>query len=250
MYWFYSRNHYLWFMLNKTIVFPKVKEFLEQVYVVIPALNEASRIGRLVDELEEKGFTNIVVVNDGSDDETAHMFDGHEQVTVLNHIVNLGPGAATMTGIEYAINQGAEYVATIDADLQHHPEDLIRLFREIESGDYDLVIGSRFLKKNQIPKSRLFYNFFGNWISYFKTGLMVTDSQSGIKVISKNFAKDLTIDYNGFEFCIDIIKKAKLNKVKVAEFPVSVTYTKETMAKGQSFSNGVMMLGKLLNPFR
>ena len=237
-------------MLNKTIVFPKVKEFLKHVYVVIPALNEATRIGTLVDELEEKGFTNIVVVNDGSDDETAHLFDEHHQVTVLNHMVNLGPGAATMTGIEYAINQGAEYVATIDADLQHHPEDLIRLFQEIESGDYDLVIGSRFLKKNQIPKSRLLYNFFGNWISYFKTGLMVTDSQSGIKVISKNFAKDLTIDYNGFEFCIDIIKKAKLNRVKVAEFPVSVTYTKETMAKGQSFGNGVMMLGKLLNPFR
>ncbi len=237
-------------MPNKTIIFPKVKEFLQDVYVVIPALNEAKRIGTLVEELNKKGFSKIVVVNDGSDDETQHLFDHNNQVTVLNHMVNLGPGAATMTGITYAVDQGAEYVATIDADLQHHPEDLIKLYSEIQGNDYDLVIGSRFLKKNAIPRSRIFYNFFGNWVSYLKSGLMVSDSQSGIKVLSQKFAKELSIDYNGFEFCIDIIKKAKLHKVKVAEFPVSVTYTKETMAKGQSFSNGLMMLGRLLNPFR
>jgi len=59
----------------------------------------------------------------------------------------------------------------------------------------------------------------------------------------------LAIEYNGFEFCIDIIKKAKLQKVNVGESPVGVTYTKETMEKGQSFSNGLMMLARLMNPF-
>ena len=234
---------------SKTIVLPTARRLLKEVCVVIPALNEAKRIGILVDRLLEKGFSNIVIVNDGSDDDTSKMFDNIKEATVLDHIINLGPGAATMTGINFALTQDVNYIATIDADLQHHPEDLIKLYSEIEKSDIDLVIGSRFLHKNSIPKSRALYNFFGNWISYFKTGLMVTDSQSGIKILSRKFAQELTIDYNGFEFCIDIIKKAKLQKVKVAEFPVGVTYTKETMEKGQSFGNGLVMLGRLLNPF-
>ena len=234
---------------SKTIVLPTARKLLKRVSVVIPALNEATRIHILVDRLIEKGFSNIVVVNDGSEDETSRLFDDVEEVVVLDHIVNLGPGAATMTGITYALTQDVDYIATIDADLQHHPDDLIRLFAEINHTKFDLVIGSRFLHENDIPKSRAIYNFFGNWISYLKTGLMVTDSQSGIKILSRSFAQELTIDYNGFEFCIDIIKKARLHKVKVAEFPVGVTYTKETMQKGQSFMNGLHMLGRLLNPF-
>jgi len=233
----------------KTIVLPSVKKLLEKVYVVVPALNEEKRIGALVAELEQKGFSNIIVVNDGSDDKTPQLFNYNPNVTVINHLVNLGPGASTMTGIEYSISKEAEYVATIDADLQHHPEDLLKLIAEIRQKDLDLVIGSRFLTKNSIPTLRILYNIVGNWVSYVKTGLHVSDSQSGLKVMSRKFAEKLTIDYNGFEFCIDIIKKANLQKVNVGESPVGVTYTKETLEKGQSFTNGLMMLGRLLNPF-
>lgn len=233
----------------KTIVLPSVKKLLDRVYVVIPALNEEDRVGLLVGHLEDFGFTNLIIVNDGSDDETPFLFEGNKNVTVIDHVINLGPGASTMTGIDYALTKDAEYVATIDADLQHHPEDLVKLIAEIRKSDQDLIIGSRFLKENSIPMSRMFYNYVGNWVSYFKTGLMVTDSQSGLKVMSRRFAEQLTIDYNGFEFCIDIIKKAKLQKVNVSESPVGVTYTEETMKKGQSFANGLMMLGRLLNPF-
>ena len=233
----------------RTIVLPSVKKLLDRVYVVIPALNEEKRIGSLVSQLEEKGFSNIIVVNDGSDDDTPQLFEYNPNVTVINHLINLGPGASTMTGIEHAVNQKAEYIATIDADLQHHPEDLVKIVAEIHQKDLDLVIGSRFLTENTIPTLRIMYNMVGNGISWFKTGLRVSDSQSGLKVMSLNFAQKLAIDYNGFEFCIDIIKKAKLQKVNVGESAVGVTYTKETMEKGQSFSNGLMMLARLMNPF-
>ena len=233
----------------KTIVLPSVKKLLDRVYVVVPALNEEKRIGSLVAQLEDKGFTNIIVVNDGSDDDTPQLFEYNPNVTVINHLINLGPGASTMTGIEHAVKQKAEYIATIDADLQHHPEDLVKIVAEIHQKDLDLVIGSRFLTDNTIPTIRIMYNMVGNWISWMKTGLRVSDSQSGLKVMSLNFAQKLAIDYNGFEFCIDIIKKAKLQKVNVGESAVGVTYTKETLEKGQSFSNGLMMLGRLMNPF-
>jgi glycosyltransferase involved in cell wall biosynthesis len=155
-----------------------------------------------------------------------------------------------MTGIRFALLKNAQFIATIDADHQSDPKDLLDLIRAMENDEQiDLLIGSRFLQKNTIPTSRRFYNKIGNMISYLVTGLYVTDSQSGFKIMTRRFAEKLEIDYNGFEFCIDIIKKAHMNKFKVAEAPVSVIYTKDTMAKGQSFKEGLMMLGRLFNPF-
>ena len=113
----------------------------------------------------------------------------------------------------------------------------------------DLAIGSRFMKKNNIPSRRILYNKFGNLASYLFTGLYLTDSQSGLKALSYKFAKDLKIDFNGFEFCIEIIKNAKELNAKVVEYPIDVIYTEETLKKGQSLSNGFAMLMKLFSPF-
>jgi hypothetical protein len=138
----------------------------------------------------------------------------------------------------------------MDADHQHNPEDLIPLMNCIESQKVDLVIGSRFMKKNSIPVSRILFNIVGNIINFFVTGLVISDSQSGMKIMSKRFAENLSITYNGYEFCIEIIKNAKINKSDVFEYPIDVTYTRETMEKGQNLFTGVGMLGKLMNPFK
>lgn len=223
---------------------------LSSFFVVVPALNEGDRIAGVIQKLILHGFHNIVVVNDGSTDHTSQAIPDIPGVYELKHIVNLGPGASTMTGIRFALDQGADYIATIDADHQSDPGELNDLIQAMKDrSQVDLMIGSRFLRQNDIPLSRRMYNFFGNFISYLITGLYITDSQSGFKIMTRRFAEKLNIDYNGFEFCIDIIKKAKMNQFKVAEAPVSVIYTKETMAKGQSFREGLLMLGRLFNPF-
>jgi len=223
---------------------------LEKFYVVVPALNEGDRIAGVIKKLQHLGFKNIVVVNDGSTDHTSQSIPKSPGIFELRHLINLGPGASTMTGIKFALSQDADFIATIDADHQSDPIDLVQMVTTIKNEqDIDLLIGSRFLQRNPIPTSRRVFNYIGNVISFLITGLYVTDSQSGYKVMSRRFAEKLNIDYNGFEFCIDIIKKAHMNQFKVAEIPVSVVYTKETMAKGQSFKQGVMMLGRLFNPF-
>ena len=223
---------------------------LDRFYVVLPALNEGDRIAGVIEKLQHFGFKNIVVVNDGSTDHTSDVIPDSAGVYELKHIVNLGPGASTMTGIRFALLKNAQYIATIDADHQSDPKDLIDLVKILEGDkEVDLLIGSRFLQKNNIPLTRRLYNQVGNIISYLVTGLYVTDSQSGFKIMTRRFAEKLQIDYNGFEFCIDIIKKANMFQFKVAEAPVSVVYTKETLAKGQSFREGLMMLGRLFNPF-
>lgn len=225
--------------------------YLEDVFIVIPAKDEARFIHRVLQTAVGLGFRNIVIVNDNSSDDTKNIgLAFGDAVKVLDHVINLGPGAATKTGIDYALSQGANFIATIDADYQHNPKDLIPLIKCIKSQNLDLVIGSRFMKRNSIPISRVMMNFFGNLVNYFISGLVITDSQSGMKVMSRRFAENLEITYNGFEFCIEIIKNASITKSNVYEYPIDVSYSKETMAKGQSFGSGVSMLGRLFNPFR
>ncbi|MBT8190428.1 MAG: glycosyltransferase family 2 protein [Bacteroidia bacterium] len=227
------------------------KTDIDEIFVVIPAKDEERFIEHVINKTLEAGFHNIVVVNDNSSDKTKEIVHNHDhEVVVLDHIINLGAEAATKTGIDYALSRGAKYIATIDADYQHNPNDLIPLIECIEKKKVDLVIGSRFLKRNAIPVSRILFNFVGNIINFFITGLVITDSQSGMKVMSKRFAEDLTITYNGYEFCIEIIKNAKINKKSVYEYPIDVRYSKETMEKGQNIYTGFGMIGKLLNPFK
>ncbi len=231
-------------MKNKKIDIP-----LESIYAVLPALNESTRIEPVLVTLQMEGIKNIIVVNDGSNDNTKEVVNKYKGIVVLDHIINLGPGAATLTGVKYAIKSGAQYVVTLDADSQHNPENILSLVNHLKDNEMDLVIGSRFLQHNDIPFMRLIYNFFGNLISFLITGVYLSDSQSGMKAMSQKFANQLEISFDGFEFCIEIIKQAKIHKAKIGEIPIDVKYTADTMSKGQNFQTGLGMLLKLFNPF-
>ncbi len=221
----------------------------DKTFIVIPAKDESKYISHVISRTLKQGYNNIVVVDDGSKDNTGDLAAKFDTVHVLRHWVNLGPGASTYTGIRYAVEQGAERIVTLDADNQHDPTDINRLVETIYNGGYDMVLGSRFLKANKIPRSRVFYNKVGNWISYFITGMYLSDSQSGVKIINRKFAKILNIRHNGFEFCIEIIKQAKIADIKVKEIPVNVRYSRETMKKGQNLLTGFNMVARLLKPF-
>ena len=219
------------------------------IYVIIPAKNEDRYISDLIEQIKDLGFYNIVIINDSSTDETRELAEQHEGVVVLDHVINLGPGAATQTGIAYAVGRQAKAILTIDADLQHNPKDLVRLLDHLETYNCDLVIGSRFIGKNDIPKSRIFYNKVGNLVSFFLTGKMLTDSQSGLKAISGKLASSMDLNYDGFEFCMEIIKHASFTKSKINEIPVDVRYSPETTAKGQNLRSGLNMISRIFSPF-
>jgi len=219
------------------------------VFVVVPAKDEERYIDILIDKLQDLGFLNIIIVNDNSQDQTGDIARERENVIVLDHSINLGAGAATQTGIACAVSHQAEIIVTIDADLQHNPDDLIKLVDKLEQDDCDLVIGSRFIQVNEIPKSRIFFNKIANVISWFFTGIYLSDSQSGLKAFNYKLAKHLDLNYDGFEFCIEIIKEANAHKLKIREIPVHVTYTPETMSKGQGLWTGIRIMSKLMSPF-
>lgn len=221
----------------------------DDVYIIIPAKDEGKRIGKVISRVLAEGFYNIVVVNDGSSDNTKAVAEGLG-AKVLTHHVCLGAGAATQTGMDYAVKNNAKIVVTIDGDNQHCPSDIKSLVETMRSKSLDVVIGSRFLNKdNDVPFIRIVFNKIGNIFTGLLTGLFVTDSQSGFKAMHARFVEKSKINLNGYEFCTEIINLIKLNKASYTEVPIKVSYTKETREKGQSFFNGVKMVGTLLKHF-
>jgi len=221
----------------------------DSVFVVMPAKDEAPRVGKVINGILANGYKNVIVVNDGSMDQT-EAISSNLGAIVLNHPINLGPGAATQTGIAFALQMGAKVVVTIDSDDQHKSSDIDKLVGRLLETNADFVIGSRFLKEsNEIPKQRIFYNKVGNFITYLLTGLKVSDSQSGMKAFKAEFAEKWELTCNGFEFCIEIIWHAQHHNAVIEEVPIHVTYTAETMSKGQNILSGFRMLGRLVRSF-
>ena len=152
-----------------------------------------------------------------------------------------------MTGILAARKSGAEIVVTIDADGQHDPGDIPKLLKPILNGQADVVIGTRFAgPRVSIPLVRRIFNGLGNIFTFIVTGKYVSDSQSGLKALGPAAVAKIDLHLSGFEFCSEIIREVVQHKWRVVEVPIKVTYSEYTMAKGQSFSRGVITACKML----
>lgn len=218
---------------------------MKGVYIVIPARNEAQKIGEVLSEIRKEGFNNIFVVDDGSTDSTAEVVE-KSHAHVVRHIVNRGAGAATFTGIKAALEFNAEVIVTMDADGQHDPKDIPNLIKPILKKQSEVVLGSRLIQKKGMPLIRRIFNFIGNVVTWVLFGLWVSDSQSGFKAFSREAAEKIEIKTNGYEFCSELIRELKAKKLTYVEVPIQTKYTEYSMQKGQSFSNGVKTFTKLV----
>ena len=120
------------------------------VYITIPLYNEEKMILKVIKSLNENGYNNIVVVDDGSSDNGYELVKNNTNVIITKHIINRGQGAALQTAMEIAINRGAKYIVHFDSDGQHDSKDIDHMLNTLIEGNYDIVLGSRFLKKNNI----------------------------------------------------------------------------------------------------
>ncbi len=171
---------------------------MNDLTIIIPAFNEQEGIRNTVLELRgavKNNGWNILVINDGSTDNTAEVLGGIEGVEIINHPYNKGYGASLKTGIQHA---KTGLVAFYDADGQHRPEDLIRLHGNMEN--YDMLIGRRDENSHQewIRKP-------GKWVlskvANFLTGKKIPDLNSGLRVIKRDIiSKMLHLFPEGFSF--------------------------------------------------
>ena len=217
---------------------------MDKGFIIIPAHNEEKVIGNVISDIKKVTDIPIVVVNDGSLDKTSdHAFSAG--ATILSHSINRGAGAATKTGIEYAKQENADFVITMDADGQHSPSDLPTIIENINSGNYDVVIGSRMIDRKNMPLYRRFFNTIGNLFTFFLFGIYVKDTQSGFKAFNKKALKLIDFQSDGYEFCSEVIREIKLKKLKYIEVPIKTIYTKYSLSKGQNVSKGLAIIFKL-----
>jgi glycosyltransferase involved in cell wall biosynthesis len=215
-----------------------------RVCTVIPAYNEATRVDAVVRGCQAF-VERCIVVDDGSSDTTAAVAE-HAGAIVIRHAENCGAGAATMTGIEAARRLGFDVVITIDADGQHDARDIPQLLNVLTERNADLVIANRFGGKNSIPMIRRIFNAAGNALTFIVTGMLLPDTQCGFKVFGPRALKQIDLKMRGFEFCTEIIREAAQYRWVVVSVPSKVMYSEYTLAKGQSFANGIRTACKIL----
>ncbi len=221
-----------------------------KVCIVIPAYNEASAIGCVVGgikkELQRTSYSyEIVVVNDGSTDQTAYIAK-KAGATVIHHILNSGAGSASATGLSYANQNGFEIAATMDADGQHLPKDVLTGISTMAKDNIDLLIGSRLIDSRGMSKVKILGNKGLSIITYILFGIKVTDSQSGLRIFSKASLQKLRWKTSGYEFCSEMLWRARQQGLKIDEFPAKAVYTEYSKIKGQNNWNAVNIIKSLL----
>jgi glycosyltransferase involved in cell wall biosynthesis len=214
------------------------------VWIVIPAFNEATVIGDVIADVRAV-FGNVVCVDDGSVDGTgdaAWRAGAH----VVTHPVNLGQGAAIQTGVEYARAQpGAVIFATFDADGQHRVKDVIRMIDRLAAEDADLVVGTRFADPGVVSSTPLLKRIVlrtAALLSPRGRRLGLTDAHNGLRVFNKKVADGLNLRISGMGHASEFIVTADENHWRVAEQPVEILYSDYSMSKGQPLLNGINII--------
>lgn len=211
----------------------------------MPAYNEAAVIGETLSGLG-RYFRNIVVVDDCSDDLTLQVAR-ERGAHVCRHPVNLGQGAALQTGIDWALARGADVVVTFDADGQHSADDAARMCEMLESGGFDVVLGSRFLGEAPgISALRSLTLRLATLFTRLTTGMKLTDTHNGIRVFNASALRKFRIRENRMAHASEILQAISLHRMRYFEAPVTVVYTQYSRGKGQRLSGALEIIVDIL----
>jgi glycosyltransferase involved in cell wall biosynthesis len=214
------------------------------IWVIVPAYNEGERLGRTLQALCRR-YAHVVVVDDGSRDDTCAVALRYP-VQVLRHIINLGQGAALQTGIEYGLEQGAGLLVTFDADGQHAPEEIERVAQPVRTGQVDVALGSRFLGQAVgIPWTRWVVLKLAVLFTRVFSRVHVTDAHNGLRALSRRAAQKIRITQNRMAHASEILDQIRDHGLRYCEVPVTIGYSAETMAKGQSSWNAPRIVAQL-----
>ena len=219
----------------------EAQEFMD-VLVVVPAHNESTVIANTVTDLR-RSFPYVLVVDDGSGDGTGQIAQS-AGAEVAKHLLNLGQGGALITGFRIAAQlPQLSWVVTFDADGQHRVSDAVAMVRKAREENLEVVLGTRFgegsseasLAKRALLRMATRYT---RWT----TGLKVTDTHNGLRVLSRSVAGRMVIRDRGMGHASDILDFIAHHEVAWAEMPIHIHYTEYSRSKGQSMSNAVNLV--------
>ena len=210
----------------------------------MPLYNEAKVVGDVIREALLT-FPHLVAVDDGSTDGSADIASA-AGADIVQHPINLGQGAALQTGIDYALQHGARWIVTFDADGQHRPQDAAAMVALGDREDVPVILGSRFmdestdtgLLKRVVLKAAVA-------LTNATTGLRLTDAHNGLRALRRDAAGMIEMQQARMAHASEIIAQIAATGLPYREFPVKVLYTEYSRSKGQSILNSVNILVEL-----
>lgn len=219
----------------------------DDVHIVIPVYNHDEYLQHVIASLRQAGYSRIIVVNDGSGKDIYSAIC-HLPLSYLEHRVNLGQGAALQTGFDEALRSGARFVVSFDADGQHRPEDIATLLAPLQSGEADVVLGSRFLglepenldgfRKTLLKGARL--------VNYFFTGMMLSDAHNGLRALNRKALEKIRITENRMAHATEILFEIRKHGLAYKEVPVRISYSEYSKRMGQGAWNSIRIFFDLL----
>lgn len=198
------------------------------IAVVIPAFNAAQTLGTLLEQVSRViDGASIIVVDDGSTDDTSAIAS-EAGARVIRHRQNRGKGAALRSGFE-AVLASKEYAAviTMDADLQHDPMEVPKFISRSESGKADIVVGFRKRIGSGMPLHRVLSNRITSSLVSARTGVMIKDSQSGFRWVSREVLAAIAIESEGYEAETEMLIKAARKGFLIDFVPITTIYGNE-----------------------
>lgn len=206
---------------------------IEEICVIIPTLNPDQNILIIIELLIDRGFQTILVINDGSKSECDICFDKikqYPQCTVIRHFRNLGKGRALKTAFNYYLTTFPHLkgVVTVDADNQHHIDDIVRCAEHLLSHPEALVLGVRNFKNSNVPMRNRLGNLITIWFFRVLCGIKVSDTQTGLRAISNPLISQF-LDLSGerFEYETNMLIETKRKMIPIEEVSIQTIYIEE-----------------------
>ena len=198
------------------------------IAVLIPALNAAQTLGEVLAKV--KSFVppeSIIVVDDGSTDATARIAL-ESGACLIRHGVNRGKGAALRSGFRQILSKTAFTGAiTLDADLQHDPDEIPKFVARWERGAVDIIVGSRKRWGSGMPFHRMLSNTITSLLVSAHAGVIVKDSQSGYRCFSRRVLSAIETESNGYEAETEMLIRAARKGFRIDFVPIATIYGKE-----------------------
>jgi len=208
-------------MNQTTPVYTRFKEL--HACVLIPTYNNGASLPAVINDVLQ--YTDqVIVVNDGSTDNTALLLQKFPGLQIITHEVNKGKGTALRNGFDYAFEKGYKYAVSIDADGQHFAKDLHQFLDKLEEAPNAIIIGARNMSQETIPGKSSFGNRFSNFWFKVETGKTMPDTQSGYRLYPLEPLQKIHFFTHRFEFEIEVLVRAAWNGVDIVSVPVGVYY--------------------------
>ncbi len=212
--------------MNNTTPIAQPKAKALNICVVMPTYNNASTLIRVINDIRQY-CPDVIVVNDGSTDETKNLLTRFTEIEVITFKENRGKGVALREGLRKAALMGFAYAITIDSDGQHFADDIPQFVETIEKSPGSVIVGARNIQADGMPSKNTFANKFSNFWFKLETGISLPDTQSGFRLYPLDPIKGMKFFSSKYEFEVEILVRLAWKEIPILSLPVKVYYPPE-----------------------